>query len=238
MSIKITCAQCQKSYQVKDDAAGKKFRCKGCETLIPVPLPVATLDEEPALDDDWSDLIEDVTPEPPPPRRRQPKSRPKPARRAAVQKTPRRPIPATVVATCLLCTLGSVFWFFVGKQAISIVQGPIFNGNNLQHASWPVVAMMGWAGLDVLVLLGLLFRLNAARLIGMLMDGLAMLGTVAMVIVVIMSVVTFASELQPGQYIRWGAVVFRIVIILIIGLIWFIDFKLLGSDDTVEYVME
>lgn len=37
MTIQVSCPACSKSYQVKDAAAGKKFQCKGCETVVVVP---------------------------------------------------------------------------------------------------------------------------------------------------------------------------------------------------------
>lgn len=37
MTIQVSFPSCSKSYQVKDAAAGKKFQCKGCETVVVVP---------------------------------------------------------------------------------------------------------------------------------------------------------------------------------------------------------
>lgn len=41
MPIIVKC-HCGKSYQVPDNAAGKQIRCKGCNTLVPVPLADAS----------------------------------------------------------------------------------------------------------------------------------------------------------------------------------------------------
>lgn len=38
MTIKIDCPECDKTYRLPDNAAGKKFRCKECDTAIAVPL--------------------------------------------------------------------------------------------------------------------------------------------------------------------------------------------------------
>ncbi len=38
MTINIDCPECDKTYRLPDSAAGKKFRCKECETAISVPL--------------------------------------------------------------------------------------------------------------------------------------------------------------------------------------------------------
>ncbi|MGE0707339.1 MAG: FHA domain-containing protein [Planctomycetota bacterium] len=37
MSIKFTCSGCQKAYKVPEKYAGKKFKCKSCDTTVRVP---------------------------------------------------------------------------------------------------------------------------------------------------------------------------------------------------------
>jgi hypothetical protein len=37
MPISADCPRCGKTYQVKDDFAGKKFRCKACQGVVTVP---------------------------------------------------------------------------------------------------------------------------------------------------------------------------------------------------------
>jgi predicted Zn finger-like uncharacterized protein len=54
MAISVTCPSCSKSYQVKDDAAGKKFRCKACETVVTVPAESAA--PAAAEGDPWENL--------------------------------------------------------------------------------------------------------------------------------------------------------------------------------------
>ncbi|MBS0201381.1 MAG: prolyl oligopeptidase family serine peptidase [Planctomycetes bacterium] len=64
MPIKVECSDCNKTYRVADEAAGKKFRCKSCGTAISVPS--ADDDVEYAeVDDDVEEYDE------PPVRRRQ-----------------------------------------------------------------------------------------------------------------------------------------------------------------------
>lgn len=50
MSIETECDACGRAYRVKDDYAGKKFRCKTCDTVVQVPEPVL------ADADPWDDL--------------------------------------------------------------------------------------------------------------------------------------------------------------------------------------
>jgi len=56
MTINIECGECGKEYQMSDDKAGRRFRCRGCNTVVHVP-------------DDWSDQ-EDAYDEPYTPRRK------------------------------------------------------------------------------------------------------------------------------------------------------------------------
>ncbi len=50
MPISASCPQCGKTYQVKDDFAGKKFRCKACQGVVSVPASQA------ASGDPWDQL--------------------------------------------------------------------------------------------------------------------------------------------------------------------------------------
>jgi hypothetical protein len=51
MAISVSCPGCAKTYQVKDEAAGKKFRCKACEAIVSVPEGTAA-----AQGDPWDNL--------------------------------------------------------------------------------------------------------------------------------------------------------------------------------------
>lgn len=52
MPIKAKCRKCSKVYTVKDELAGKKFRCKQCQTPVTVPQPAVILEEEPEPEED------------------------------------------------------------------------------------------------------------------------------------------------------------------------------------------
>jgi hypothetical protein len=49
MPISATCRNCGRSYSVKDEHAGKKFRCQGCQETVSVPVPRAAAYDA----DDW-----------------------------------------------------------------------------------------------------------------------------------------------------------------------------------------
>ncbi|MFM9960126.1 MAG: hypothetical protein ACKV2Q_02760 [Planctomycetaceae bacterium] len=48
MPITVTCDVCSESHRVKDEAVGKKFKCKGCGKLLKVVAPAPP-------EDDWED---------------------------------------------------------------------------------------------------------------------------------------------------------------------------------------
>ncbi|HUG17861.1 MAG TPA: hypothetical protein VMM56_02720 [Planctomycetaceae bacterium] len=51
MTISLSCDTCGRSYQLKDEAAGRKIRCKDCESILTVPELNAGFDD----DDPWDD---------------------------------------------------------------------------------------------------------------------------------------------------------------------------------------
>ncbi len=69
MPIKAKCRKCSRDYTVKDELAGKKFRCKQCEAPVTVPQPAVLIEDEPEEDewgsddfgstDDFGDFSED-----------------------------------------------------------------------------------------------------------------------------------------------------------------------------------
>lgn len=54
MSIAVKCGSCGRDYTVKDDAAGKKFKCKDCGDVVEVPAGMAAeeVDEFAGLEGD------------------------------------------------------------------------------------------------------------------------------------------------------------------------------------------
>ncbi|MFN0197194.1 MAG: MJ0042-type zinc finger domain-containing protein [Planctomycetaceae bacterium] len=51
MPITVSCPECAQTYRLKDELAGKKVRCKGCETIIPIPQASSEI-EDYNFDDD------------------------------------------------------------------------------------------------------------------------------------------------------------------------------------------
>lgn len=51
MAIIVTCDECSESHRVKDDAVGKKFKCKGCGKSLTVQAPAPPEDDFTNFDD-------------------------------------------------------------------------------------------------------------------------------------------------------------------------------------------
>lgn len=58
MSIQVHCPGCSRSYTLKDELAGKKFKCKGCQAVVAIPRG----EEEVLLAEVADDAEEDLTP--------------------------------------------------------------------------------------------------------------------------------------------------------------------------------
>ncbi len=58
MSLSVTCPDCDKTLRVKDELAGKKVRCPGCSTVIPIPAKELEADD----DVEFLDDLEEPTP--------------------------------------------------------------------------------------------------------------------------------------------------------------------------------
>lgn len=106
MAIEFSCSECDKSLRVKDDLAGKRVRCPGCQTVMKVPEPRRLEDEladedasdhelatsedagtSPNLEDDFPDLSEFERPKP---RRQSGSPRPAATRRTDGEPPPTR----------------------------------------------------------------------------------------------------------------------------------------------------
>ena len=79
MTIEVSCPQCAKRYQVDDNFAGRKAKCKACGAQMTIPAPVVEeietysiepLPSTPSLIDEWNTSQQDVASKPLPPLQR------------------------------------------------------------------------------------------------------------------------------------------------------------------------
>ena len=126
MPISATCPKCGRTYSVKDEHAGKKFRCQGCQEAVTVPMPQAQDDwetddfgdfDDAGYDDyeDGGDYDDYESDRPAPVRRRSPKKK-KPAAKAKRPK--KRSSSGSGSGAAVGKILGGVF---VGLIAMGIV---------------------------------------------------------------------------------------------------------------------
>jgi len=60
MTIQVNCPECDKEYQVTDDKAGKRFKCRECEAVVSVPSGrPSRRKEEDDFDDGFGDDFDD-----------------------------------------------------------------------------------------------------------------------------------------------------------------------------------
>lgn len=126
MPISFECDHCGKSYRVKDEAAGKRFRCKECSSPLEVPSP----DEDEFLaevsEDDWEDYADDDFAPAQPTRRSRPKPSPKKKKRKR-RKSSSAGVSAGKIVLIVGGVLGVLFVGFVGVgvfQAVKVVMNP------------------------------------------------------------------------------------------------------------------
>jgi len=155
MPIEITCPECEKMYKVKDEAAGKKFRCKGCQAVIPIPA-----DAQPAEPDPW-DVGGEEDPELPPVVR---KRRPAPVKRSreVVRESSGGGMPVTVMIS-------------VGINGLTLAMNVLGAIGGLVTGAYPTVT----AGvirilINVIIIKGLLEASNRIRWNAILVDALGL----------------------------------------------------------------
>ena len=56
MAIEVVCPSCDTSHKVKDESAGKKLKCKGCQKILAIPARA-----EAAEGDPWDNLDENCS---------------------------------------------------------------------------------------------------------------------------------------------------------------------------------
>src|SRR5579872_2817602 len=158
MPIQVVCPTCEKSYKVKDEAAGKKMRCKGCETVIPIPAP-ADVDQA----DPWDALPEageegEATPQLPPVQR---KKKPQPTSKRS-RASASDGMPVTVIVSIVIC----------GVIAAGSVVGMVLNltQSNAGGAGGGLIRL----GIACSIINGLRSRKNYSRWAAIILDAVGL----------------------------------------------------------------
>lgn len=157
MSIEVICPSCDQVHKVKDEAAGKKLRCKGCQEVIPIPAA-----SEPAEADPWDtgDMEEPAPRQAPRQRKPQPAKAAKPSRPARTRSGDGMPI--TIMASIGIC--GLFILIVVVSSVINIMAG------EKAQAGGAVIRLL----VNISVIKGLLGRSNRTRWNAVVLDCLGL----------------------------------------------------------------
>jgi hypothetical protein len=167
MSIAVICPSCAKEHKVKDDSAGKKLRCKSCQTVISIPAVAATVESDP-----WDTADDGAEAAPvmraPPPRMR--KSNPKPEKSSRPRRSSGTGMPAAViVAICANSVMFALNLF--GVIGVFVQFGQTSNGAVAAGQTCGVIFPLI---IEVAVVVGLLRQNNRIRWNSIVLDGLGL----------------------------------------------------------------
>jgi hypothetical protein len=237
MAIKVKCSGCGKTYQVKDEAAGKKIRCKDCEKLIPVPKPASSDDDWMSLDEpedpDDDDEDDDSDFERRPRRSSRTPTKTKRGARSKRSKGPRKPIPGSLGASLAITVVGCVLWILLGSW--STFRFGLANQTELKPETiftimfFPVIV-------DVLVIIRVIARLNFVRYVGMIFDALVAVLILVRLVMLAVTLIDRISNLPPNAQVLWGRVITVFAIPSFVILIYLVDFFCLKSEDSADYM--
>jgi uncharacterized membrane protein len=129
MSIEATCDECFYTYKVKEQNAGKKFRCKECDAVVTVPVPG---EEEDLLG--FEDEFED------------PESEPIPVKKRSKSKKKKKPDQSDSFITQRTMILGGVVLIlFVGSfvsPALSMLFFAVAGISGFAYALWGGISLI------------------------------------------------------------------------------------------------
>jgi len=182
MAINVACSSCGRQYTVKDDAAGKRFKCKDCEAVVEVPAVGDGGGGGDALEEDYGDPYgapDDAMSDMPAPvtgRRRM-----SPPTVAAAEATSRTKIPAI----CMYVVCGISIGYSVVNLAMQAMGmgGPIPQmGDPNQQAAMEVGRVFGFVLVGLFIVRDIFLIYAFSRMHAAVSYGIAMAGAVISVI--------------------------------------------------------
>lgn len=217
MPIQVVCPTCEKSYKVKDEAAGKKMRCKGCETVIPIPVAAAVEEGDP-----WDALPEageegEATPQLPPVQR---KKKPQPTSKRS-RASAGDGMPATVIVSIVIC----------GLIAVGAVVGIVFNlmQSNVPGAGGVLLRL----GITCSIINGLRSRKNYSRWAAIILDAIGL----AFVFFCVGGGLLLFHQ-QVSQNVPADAITFLVALFGSQAVLWIVDIAVLLSPSARDYCNE
>ena len=213
MPIQVVCPNCDKTYKVKDEAAGKKLRCKTCETVIPIPAAdVAEPDPWDVLPEEGNENELPPSELPPVQRKKRPQGQAKRTRAGSGGG-----MPVTVIVSIVLC--GVMIALNILAAIASLLGADVTNG----------VGGVIRLAVNATIIKGLVDRSNRLRWNAIFLDGIGL----AWAFLCGGAIVFFADgpklDNMPGG--KTGFVVilaFQIVL-------WIVDLTMLVSPSARDY---
>jgi hypothetical protein len=214
MSIQVICPTCDQVHTVKDEAAGKKLRCKGCQAVIPIP---AADEVEQADPWDTGELDE------PAPRRTLQQAPRRPRKTSAEPKLARRSsrdgMPATIIIALIVNGL------LIGFNILAII-GSITMVNNILVLIWSILRIL----IEAAVIKGLVDRSNRIRWNSIILDAVGL----ALVLLCFAPAIFLVPDAlrQPGVAVGAAAV---IAVYVLQSMLWIVDIVVLLSPSARDY---
>lgn len=150
MPITVTCNECSESHRVKDDAVGKRFKCKGCgKSLVVVASPppeddFSNFDEADFADDETDDADGDDRPKVP---------KRKAAPKKSAKEKPGKSKPVSIHRTKVPLGIDCVYFGAVLMLLLVLIAGAVGLSKPVRPPNVnPVVYWLGFGGLAATVL--------------------------------------------------------------------------------------
>ncbi|MEZ5939982.1 MAG: hypothetical protein R3C18_01235 [Planctomycetaceae bacterium] len=148
MTIQVSCPDCGMAYEVPDDKAGKKFRCKQCETIVSIP----DTDPPPVRGGGWDDgddgYGDDSGIPNPVSRRRSGSSRSSSRRRRSRSSDGGDATTPPAIALYVVAGLSLLWWLFF--MFTILISDPADAPPNMDHGEY-VAINLTFGGLEILV---------------------------------------------------------------------------------------
>lgn len=217
MAIEVICPSCDQVHKVKDDAAGKKLRCKGCQEVIPIPAAAAVEEADPW---DTGEMEEPAPRQAPRQAPRKSKAKAAKPERARARSSDGMPIP-------IMMSIG-INGLFIALNVLGIVMNAM-NGGTV-GAGGSLIRL----GVDVSIIRGLLNRSNRIRWNAIILDGVGLvfgllcLGSISFV----------AADPRFQQQMPAGSVGLLMAIFAVQEVFWIVDLVMLLTPSARDYCNE
>jgi hypothetical protein len=220
MPIDVKCPSCGKGHKVKDEAAGKKLRCKGCEAVIPIPKKAAAETDA----DPWETLDENEGGEElPPVAREAPRSKKGSGKKSKLRSSGGMPV-------AIMVSIG-IDGIVVAIMGLSIIV--YLFSRNFGGAAGAGIRF----GIDINLIQGLLNRQSRTRWQSIILDCVGLGGMLLCV-----GPITLISMQTPGSPARnFLATDEGLGMVVVIGfqiILWILDIVMLMTQPAKDWCNE